>query len=194
MCVILSFSYKLYTRNIHAIRKTITKDSSWNAHGAAILLHQGPGKALLLQSMNNDDVLRVLSTFPFKRAWVHLRAATTHYVGLPYCHAYNCFSGWYVMHNGIIHNPGYPVDSMAMMQDFTYEETPTQVQVERWLQEPFNNTFLVNPEKNAFWVIRSQHGQLHTDGLGNYSSSPISRVIDKEVPTGTVTHHNGELT
>lgn len=190
MCTLMTFGRKFIRENEEAIKELLLTDDQFNPHGLSILTYAYDGACTSHSSTVGRFAYDYLEAIPYDRVWIHFRAATTKYIGLPYNHGYNCFNGWYIMHNGIIENPGYYVDTLAMVEDFS-SKPPTHARVGAWLREPFNNTLIVHPENGEYFVLRSQHGELHTDGKGNFSSTPIG-AVSIPVPRKTVELYDGQ--
>lgn len=181
MCTILSFDYNTFTSNQDAIIKRIREDFVRNSHGNSLILASSdPKKSLVLQTLDLDTVITVLTTVPFLRFWLHLRHSTTATQGLAGCHAFTPNNGWYVMHNGILRegqSNKLPVDSQAISELLRYTDTRT-VTEHLLKNETYANVFMIQPEKGKWTVCRSKQGTLFWDGIENFSSNPIPTLCE----------------
>lgn len=181
MCTILSFDYNTFTSNQDTILKRIREDFVRNSHGNSLILASAdPKKALVLQTLDLDAVISVLTAIPFTRFWLHLRHSTTSTQGLAGCHAFTPNNGWYVMHNGILRegqSNKLPVDSMAISELLRYTDVRT-VTTHLLQNETYANVFMIQPEKGKWTVCRSKQGTLFWDGVDNFSSNPIPNLCE----------------
>jgi hypothetical protein len=187
MCTLYSFDRELWNRHSDDLVDRICTDSVINNDGASMLLDSGT----LIRSVDQGDgvntILNVIEDLDWDRVWIHLRAATTGYVGLDGCHGFSSSNGVFVFHNGVLthKNAGkFSVDSeliAAAVRQYGIAKTV------RWLQksEAYANVFLVDTKSDEYHISRSFTGNLHTDGHGNFSTNPIPYIIDQAVPTYT---------
>lgn len=179
MCTIIT-SNKL----TKAIERQILEDNNYNPHGISLLLLD---EDYTMLDLNCFDVLLVIQILRskkyFQRFWLHQRYATTCNTETIDCHNYRTQAGYYIQHNGILHDEdssmfrvdsqliGYNIDR-DMELGFDIEDTLHNFLI----AESYLNAFIVAADGSHFYTLRSQSGTLYTDGKGNYSSNIVSGI------------------
>lgn len=191
MCTLLSFNMDTYCRNYSEITEQLIQDGRWNNDGASMLTDSGILIRSIEQGDGVDSILDALDTMRWDRVWIHLRSATTGYLGLDGCHGFDGGRGVFVFHNGILSSKlakDYQVDSELIAK------ATEKLGVDRaasWLlrNEGYANVFLVDTQEGEYHVVRSKTGTLFTDGCGNYSSNAIKGIIDVPVAQKSIETH-----
>ena len=180
MCTILTIDRSFYDNNKKEIMTQIYMDNNTNDEGLALLCI-GPTTRddILIKSFDCAQIVSTIESF-FKnnskgRIFLHQRAATTQFVGVSYCHAFDNREGTYYMHNGIITNDGRKaVDSFNLVK--MGDTTIALYNRLKGLRESFANVFVINTEADNYGIIRMLNGSLHTDKLGNFSTRTIGEI------------------
>ncbi len=197
MCTIYTFGKEFYNEHKVAIVEQIESDSSFNGHGYSMLaIGTDEGTTELVRTMNVTSLLASLdrllgSDGSAERAWIHLRYSTTDFQGLNGCHGFAA-GDYTVFHNGILSRRGsasFNVDSELIAYDI--EASGIEGAIAAIAEsESYVNAMLVNNQTGTYSIIRMKSGSLHTDGQGNYSTSPIDNTpICHAVPTNTRTDY-----
>jgi hypothetical protein len=203
MCTIMTLSREFYELNKDQVLKRIELDARGNNDGwALILLGERPSQTVQMQSLMLEPITKMIeSNSKWTRMFLHARLATTSTAGIHGCHNFSTigtglkkdlnFGAWLVQHNGILRHPEsrkYLVDSMYIAEKL---RTRGLIETKKYLLEveDYANVFLVNIQTGKFSVTRSVTGSLHTDGLGNYSSQPIT-ATELIAPVGHKTSYD----
>jgi len=174
MCTIITITRDLYTSE--AI-ETIISDSLSNFDGWSLLLTNTDGELITsIRTLNIDTLWGLLDLEPWGRMFLHARYATGgSEVNLANTHGWES-NGVFYMHNGCIQSKQaarLPVDSLQigkwLSMDLTYA-------LDRLYDESFANVFFIDPADGTYWVHRSSHNTLFTDGCGNYSTNAFGMV------------------
>lgn len=185
MCWIMTMTTADLLSQSTKFTNLILDNSVFNRDGAAVVfLGDNPADDFSLRSMNIEKVIDSLLTLDCDgRIFVHLRMATTQYVGLGYTHGFDDLNNRFFMHNGIIRNEGHAVDSFGLVhgQDIA--------------KETYANIFEIDADKRRYFVTRKSVGSLFTDGSGNFCTTqcdffpipvPVNSVFSQELPKATV--------
>ena len=173
MCTILTANN---TIPAHKIIEQLKEDAWSNPDGFAMLMVQKNGKPLFIQSLDIEPILSLIEYSEFERIFVHTRYATQGKSALQNCHGWQA-NGVYVFHNGSIRSrisDKFDVDSEAIrywLDNYGIDET-----IDKLIDEPFANVFLVDIEQGQYIVQRSRTGSLFTDGNGNYSTHDFDAI------------------
>lgn len=186
MCTIFTIDQPTYKRMHKATEKRLTQDFTRNSDGASVLFLDPVNTEMntIVRTMSLSMLLGTVQGLMAEaskdaRIWIHMRMATTNYVGVGYTHAFDDMNGIVYMHNGIIDNPrGMAVDSFRLAAMGTsgrelYEELFTS-------NETFANIFRVNTDNYTYDIIRMASNTLYTDEKGNYSTNqcgPIRKLV-----------------
>lgn len=193
MCTMFTFSRAFYKANKNAIVDQVINDSFINSEGFSLLtVGEDEENTTLIRSMNIDFILDTLDSLMWgdtaDRAWLHLRMATTAFVGVNGCHGF-AGNNYSVFHNGILSRPEserFNVDSELIANDL--EVLGIDRALTNLAYDTYANVFIVNNKTGTYHVVRRSTGSLYTDGAGNYSSNPVA-AIALPVEINTQTHH-----
>jgi hypothetical protein len=180
MCTILTIDKAFYDLNKKEVISQVYMDNASNDQGLALLCI-GPTTRddLVIKTFCCSQIVSSIDSF-FKdndngRIFLHQRAATTSFVGVSYCHAFDNREGTYYMHNGIISNDGRKaVDSFNLVK--MGDTTIALYNRLKGLKESFANIFVINTEEDNYGIIRMHNGALNTDKLGNFSTRTIGEI------------------
>lgn len=183
MCTLLTIDRDAYLCDKKAIHSRILNDVVMNADGLSLVAVDplAPMTNFSMNCMAVGHVLTLLDSFflsasEYSRIWLHTRAATTDYVGIPFNHGFTDSRGVIVQHNGIVHNyRSLAVDSFNLV-DYRTENAYQFLDDLTTAMENFANVFLIRPDLNTYGVVRVWGGTLFTDGNGNYSTRPVGDI------------------
>ena len=181
MCTIYTFTYddlvgsdkSEYNHKMWEDR--ISRDIAHNSHGFSILLVDEFGKAVGqscgLSKTDTAPIMDYLWQNDYHRAFVHLRFATGQHRGLAQTHRWESNGVWY-MHNGVLRaSPAHlKVDSLQIGE---WLKVDIDYTLARLAKNMYANVFLVDEEKDTYYVSRSSTGSLFTDGKGNFSTNQV---------------------
>lgn len=200
MCTIMTVDLDTYTTSRTTFMRRIQDNQQANDDGLSLVVVDPNRPALntALSGMHTHLVFDVLAhatkrMSPRARFWLHQRAATTEYVGLPYNHGFTDNKGTIIHHNGILRNhDNMHVDSFQLQQYPTHSAYAVRNRLMD-LQESFANIFLIRPNDHTYGVVRMMVGSLYTDGKGNYSTNPVAD-IDIPIDSGYAREYRMERT
>lgn len=183
MCTILTVDRDTFLADKREFVTRILNDVSYNEDGLSLIAVDpfSPMSNVALNCMAVGHVLNMLDVFfvnasEYARIWLHTRAATTDYVGVPFNHGFTDSRGTMIQHNGIVHNyRNLHVDSFNLVDYRTNSAHEFRDDLET-AGERFANVFLVRPESGTYGVVRMWGGSLVTDGKGNYSSNAVADI------------------
>lgn len=184
----MTIDREFYLANKVEVMAQIKEDWRSNPHGASLLLIGAASKdTSLIRSMNIDDVLLLVElrflNRTASRIFLHLRYATTGFIGLNGCHGFSA-NNYTVMHNGILKRKEadyHNVDSELIAQDIVIESKAYAIaQLQK--HETYANVFIIDNDTGKYDVIRQSTGNLYTDGKGNYSSNTCSTMTVSVLP------------
>jgi hypothetical protein len=164
------------------IVQRIRSDSIYNGDGFTLMLVNDFGVPMQLRTMDIRAVYALLDEIPWRRMFLHSRAATQGSRTLENTHGWVTKDGTYYMHNGILqnaHSKSFAVDSQWIGHQL--ERRDINGAIKALQSEPYANVFFIHPASSWYCVYRSEVGTLFTDGRGNYSSSRVGK-INKLVP------------
>lgn len=190
MCTILTISRDVYLVDRPAFISRILSDVASNPDGLSLIAVDPthPMSNISLNCMAVGHVLNMIDVFfaggsEYARIWLHTRAATTDYIGIPFNHGFTDSRGTMIHHNGIIGNyRNLHVDSFNLV-DYRTEHAGVFMEDLITAQENFANVFLIRPDLATYGVVRMWGGTLVTDGMGNYSSRPVADIQDPVPPS-----------
>lgn len=195
MCTLLSIDRAFFAANKDAVKARVRNDAMSNDDGASLLV-LGPTQAdsVLFRSMDAEKVLALmeqeLTTGKGNRAWMHLRFATTKFVGLNGAHGFAA-GDYTIFHNGCLSRKKalqFDVDSELIAWDIAHHGVQQAIKhVAEY--DAFANVFAVNNKDGTWHAYRSKGGQLHTDGNSNYSTHPLAAIKNAVAP-GTWDYYN----
>lgn len=155
---------------------------------------QSQEDSLLFRTMNAEKALEVMDSEMTqgkgKRAWLHLRYATTGFTGLNGTHGFAA-GDFTVFHSGCLSRKQaqkFKVDSELIAADVENHGVKTAIKFVAE-QDPFANIFVVNNKTGTWHMYRNQGGSLHADGQGNYSTHAFA-TITMPVPPKTWDFYN----
>lgn len=195
MCTLLTVDRDTFLTDRHLFVARMLRDADYNSDGFNLIAidMKNPSLDMNFSCMNIALIVRMIDAFfdgcsVVGRIFLHSRAATTDFVGIPFNHGFTDFKGTLVQHNGIVHNyRDLTVDSHNLIDLDLSDARELQKSLDL-LGEYFANIFLVRPDRNSYGVIRQMAGSLHTDGDGNYSTNIVAG-IDYVVPSGYAAEH-----
>lgn len=188
MCTIMTIDRDFYLANRTEVVARIREDWRNNPHGASLLLIGEMAKdTSLIRSMSIDDILLLVElrflNSTASRIFLHLRFATTGFIGLNGCHGFAA-NNYTVMHNGVLKRKEasyHNVDSELIAQDIVIESKAYAIaQLQK--HETYANVFIIDNDTGKYDVIRQSTGSLYTDGKGNYSSNPCGTLYLPVLP------------
>lgn len=183
MCTLLTIDRDTYLADRREFVQRILSDVQYNYDGLSLVAvdPMAPLTNVALNCMAVGHVLNMLDVFfagasEYSRIWLHTRAATTEFVGIPFNHGFTDSRGTIIQHNGIVHNyRGLAVDSFNLV-DYRTDTAHSFRDDLTTAGEMFANVFLIRPESNSYGVIRMMAGTLYSDGQGNYASSRTADI------------------
>lgn len=183
MCTIMTITNELYDQQ--AVETIINDCIFGNDQGwCLILVDQDGNLKTKLNTMELEPIWALLDYEEWHRMFLHARYATGgSSVTLANTHGWES-NGIHYMHNGTISSrqaEKLPVDSMQIGK---WLEIDLCYALDRLNDEYFANVFLIDEEDGQYWVHRSQHNTLFTDGKGNYSTNEFGEVC---LPVGEYT-------
>lgn len=197
MCTLYTFDRKFYNENKSDVVQQIIEDSLYNSEGCSMLmLGSDETDSTLIRTMNVDLLLDVLETqfkdLKAQRCWIHLRMATTAFVGLNGCHGF-AGKNYSVFHNGVLARPEsekFNVDSELIAHDIQFSGIKRAL--DNLAYDTYANVLLVNNETGIYHVTRRTGGTLFTDGEGNYSTNELGAIC-QAVPDNSQTTHDDKI-
>ncbi len=192
MCTILSFTKQFYNDNKEAVHSRIRLDAHNNDNGCALFtIGRDEESPMLLRSMSVSPIIKALEIQMdngAERAWLHMRYATTDYVGINGCHGFAA-QDHIVMHNGCMSRAEsyqYNVDSELIAVDVALHGVDQAIANICTHKDNFVNAFMINTLTGQFTVLRMHSGSLYSDGFGNYSTVAFGD-FNQPVPVETRT-------
>lgn len=181
MCTIHTFDgVNADTKDRHL--QQIADDWKTNRDGGSVIILDDHNEVIVrFQTTKLKHLLSCIKTSKGTRYVVHLRASTTPQVGVGGCHMFDSPSGeWIYCHNGIIRTKdaeAYRVDSIALGDELDCESVVSEKELilPDWSHHGFANVIAYNSMTASIFIHRSNGGQLHHDGKGNWSSHRIDR-------------------
>lgn len=203
MCTILTLNVKQADGTLRPAEEQsefltrVVKDYQGNHDGMTVLTYgKHPSIFRTMDAQMGVNFLEAaLADATLERVWVHMRAATTGFVGVDYCHGWSDGQGMVVLHNGVLYTGNarkHSVDSMQLVELLKQGYSPGDIHdMLAALYETFANIFYVDTDTGQYWLsTQSQYG-VHTDGLGNFSTKSIEALgITEAVAGPIITHHS----
>lgn len=185
MCTLLTIDRDTFLADKREFVTRILSDVSFNYDGLSLVMVDplSPMNNISLNCMAVGHALNMIDVFmagasEYSRLWLHTRAATTDYVGIPFNHGFTDSRGTIIQHNGIIHNyRDLAVDSFNLV-DYRTDTAHNLRDDLTTAMERFANIFLIRPETGTYGVVRMMGGTLFTDGSGNYASHRTADIQD----------------
>jgi hypothetical protein len=183
MCTILTLDRDTFLADRREVTSRILRDAQNNSDGLSLIAVDpfAPTTNFSMNCMAVGHVLNLIDMFfssssEYSRIWLHLRAATTDFVGIPFNHGFTDSRGTMIQHNGVVYNyRDLGVDSFNLSDYRTDCAHKFRDDLDTAL-ERFANVFLIRPEKSTYGVVHMVVGSLHTDGQGNYSTHPVADI------------------
>lgn len=183
MCTILSVgTEKISDLGRVAFVDRIASDYQTNHDGMTVVaMGKYPSIIRTMDAQSGlDSVERFLADESVFRVFVHMRAATTGYTGVDYCHGWTDGKGMLVLHNGILYTGNarkHAVDSMQLVRLMEQGYKPDQIHsILEAMDETFANIFFVDTDTGYYWLSTQSSYGVHADGKGNYSTKPIPEL------------------
>lgn len=184
MCTISTLDRDTFLADRREFTTRIIKDVQNNPDGLSLIAVDpfAPMSNFSMNCMAVGHILKLIDIFfssgsEYSRVWLHTRAATTDYVGIPFNHGFTDSRGTMIQHNGIVYNyRDLGVDSFNLA-DYRTDCAHKFRDDLATAMERFANVFLIRPEKATYGVVRMAGGMLHTDGQGNYSTYPVADIV-----------------
>lgn len=154
----------------------IRSDSVGNSDGFACLMILDNAMPVFMRTLDVEPICQLIMALDYSRVFIHTRFATQGSVNLENTHGWNN-GGQYVFHNGSIQSftgKQFDVDSMAIRHWLEFDGVDGTI--DRLINEPFANVFIVDIDEGNYIVHRSRAGSLFTDGNGNYSTNPFAEI------------------
>lgn len=178
MCTLMTFDFNKWVGQSIEITKQIEQDASWNADGWCLLLQHDLEIVSRIQTMSVEPILTALNTMEWDRFFLHSRYATQGEPCIANTHGFEA-KGYYLMHNGTLQDGQAKQQVVDSHQLRDWLNVSLNYMFGRLLDEPYANVFVVDSIGDSYYVSRSKHGSLFTDGNGNYSTNDIVGVCDE---------------
>lgn len=183
MCTLMTVDRDTFLADKREFVARILSDVQFNYDGLSLIAVDplSPMSNLAINCMAVGHILNALDVFfasssEYARIWLHTRAATTDYVGIPFNHGFTDSRGTMIQHNGIVHNyRNLHVDSFNLV-DYRTDTAHNMRDDLETAMEQFANVFLIRPETGTYGVVRVWGGSLMTDGQGNYSTYGVADI------------------
>jgi hypothetical protein len=195
MCTLLTLDRDTYLADKKTMTARILNDAALNPDGFSLVAVDPLASLtnLSLNCMAVGHILNLLDMFfagasEYARIWLHTRAATTEYVGIPFNHGFTDSRGTIIQHNGVIRNyRNFAVDSFNLV-DYRTDNAHALLADLETAMESFANIFLIRPDENTYGVVRVWTSTLFTDGNGNYSTNSVADILTP-IPPGYAMEH-----
>lgn len=183
MCAILTIDRDTFLADRRDFTTRILNDAQNNPDGLSLIAVDpfAPVANFAMNCMAVGHILKLIDIFfasgsEYSRIWLHSRAATTDFIGIPFNHGFTDSRGTMIQHNGIVYNyRNLGVDSFNLSDYRTDCAHKFRDDLDT-AAERFANVFLIRPEKSTYGVVRMAVGLLHTDGQGNYSTHSVADI------------------
>ena len=175
MCTIMTLSQYSYQDARTDVIQRIQTDSYSNDDGWNLILTAGTEIVTNLKTLHLEPIFQALEYMPWDRMFLHARYATQGESNIFNCHGFES-NGFLYMHNGTIRDKAaglYPVDSLLIGD---WLQVDIDYTINKLFDEKFQNTFLLDANTAQYYVTRSEHNTLYTNGIGDYSTNEIGDI------------------